>query len=111
MTGVIETDNIRRDFTFNLKLTTPNLVVKIRKGDPLGAFIPLPRRYIDKFEIDLATNYFSDEVILNEYLEAVSLGEERNGPDKERPHQSGRRYFNGLHSDGTSYTDHQKKLI
>lgn len=111
MTGVIETDNIRRDFTFNLKLTTPRLVVKIRKGDPLGAFIPVPRRYVDKFELDLATNHFNNEIIENEYLEAVKLGEERNGPDKEKPHESGRRYFNGIHADGTSYTDHQKRLM
>lgn len=111
MTGVVETDNIRRDFTFNLKLTTPNLVVKIRKGDPIGAFIPVPRRYIDKFEIDLATNYFNQDLISNEHLEAVKLGEERNGPDKDKPHKSGRRYFNGIHSDESEYKDHQKRLI
>lgn len=111
MTGVIETDQIRRDFTFNLKLTTPNQTVKIRKGDPIGAFIPVPRRLVDKFDIDLVTNYFSDEVIENEHLEAARLTKERMGPDKSRPHESGRRYFNGLHSDGTPYQDHQKKLI
>ena len=111
MTGVIETDQIRRDFTFNLKITTPNTVIQIRKGDPVGAFIPMPRRYADKFEIDLASNYFTDEVINNEHEEGARLSEERLGSDKERPHESGRRYFNGVHSDGKPYTDHQKKLI
>lgn len=40
----------------------------------------------------------------------MSLGVERNGTDKEKPHMAGRRYFNGLHSDGNKYQDHQKRI-
>lgn len=111
MTGIIETDQIRRDFSFNLKITVPNMVIKVRKGDPVGAFIPVQRRFIDNFEIDLVSNYFNDEIINNEHLEEQKLNEEREGPDKDKPHKSGRRYFNGIHTDGTKYPDHQKKLI
>jgi hypothetical protein len=87
------------------------MVIKVRKGDPVGAFIPVQRRFIDNFEIDLVSNYFNDEIINNEHLEEQKLNEEREGPDKDKPHKSGRRYFNGIHTDGTKYPDHQKKLI
>jgi hypothetical protein len=110
MTGVIETDQIRRDFTFNLKITMPNMVIKVRKGDPVGAFIPVQRRFIDNFEVDLVSNYFNNDVIDNEHLEEQKLNKEREMVDKNKPNKSGRRYFNGIHSDGTKYPDHQKKL-
>ena len=50
MAGVIETDNLRRNFTFNLKIQIPNLEVFIPKGTPLAAFIPIPRYYCDSFD-------------------------------------------------------------
>lgn len=110
MTGVIETDQIRRDFTFNLKITVPNLTITVKKGDPLGAFIPIKRRFIDKFEVDLVGNYFEESLHINELEESAALSRERVGPDKNRPHESGRRYFNGTHSTGEKYKDHQKRL-
>lgn len=110
MTGVIECDQIRRDFTYNFKITVPNYVVKVRKGDPLGAFIPIPRYYVDKFDVDLVYNHFDKEVVFNDNLESGKLSYERNTTDKEKPHDSGRRYFNGVHFDDTPYTDHQKRV-
>lgn len=110
MTGVIECDQIRRDFTFNIKITIPNIKISVKKGDALGAFIPIPRYFVDNFEVDLAENYFDKNIIANEIKEVFSLNEERLGPDIGKPHQSGRRYFNGIHSDDTKYKDHQKRL-
>lgn len=110
MTGIIETDEIRRDFSFNLKITVPNMVISIRKGDPLGAFIPIPKRFGDDFEVDLVDNYFDQKIYLNEIKESNALNLERSSIDKYKPHQAGRRYFNGMHSDGTKYNDHQKSL-
>lgn len=111
MTGVIETDQIRRDFTFNIKMTLPNYKVSIRKGDPLGAFMPVPRYFVDNFNLKLMKDLYSKEVWDTEISESKRLKDERMGPDKEKPHMSGRRYFNGNHSDGSLYTDHQKKLV
>ena len=37
MTGVVETDNLRRDFTFNLKVTRPNFPIEIAVGDVIAA--------------------------------------------------------------------------
>lgn len=110
LTGVIECDNIRRDFTFNFKMTTPNTTIVISKGDPLGAFIPIPRYFVDKFEVDDASNYFSSELIAKDIAESGRLSHERNTVDKDRAHSSGRRYFGGEHTDGTKYPDHQKRV-
>ena len=61
MTGVIETDQIRRDFTFNLKITVPNMVVSVKKGDALGAFIPIPRHFVDGFNLKIVSEIFEME--------------------------------------------------
>jgi hypothetical protein len=110
LTGVIECDNIRRDFTFNFKITTPDTTIVISKGDPLGAFIPIPRYFVDQFEIDDATTYFSEDLIAKEIGESNRLSTERDTVDKEKTHASGRRYFNGEHTDGVKYQDHQKRV-
>ena len=110
MTGVVETDQIRRDFTFNLKITVPNYTVKVNKGDIIGAFIPIPRYFVDKFGVSLVTDLFNADLHLNETKEAKLLGIERSTTDREKNHLAGRRYFKGLHSDETSYTDHQKTI-
>jgi len=110
MTGVIETDNIRRDFTFNLKITVPDYKVEVRKGDPLGAFIPIPRNFVEKFEVVPAIDIFEREVVENDIQESQVLSNERQTVDLVKPHQSGRRYFSGKHSDGTKYPEHQKRV-
>lgn len=110
LTGVVETDQIKRDFTFNFKVTVPNYEIKIRKGDAVGAFIPVPRYFVDKFELEYVEDMFEKELWYNELEEGIALSEERNGLDKNKPHESGRRYFNGTHSNNISYQDHQKKI-
>jgi hypothetical protein len=108
LTGVIETDNIRRDFTFNFKVTVPNLKIEIRKGDPLGAFIPIQRGFVENFTVGHIDSYFPKELHINERSESDRLGVERDTVDRQKPHSSGRRYFKGLHTDGTEYVNHQK---
>lgn len=110
MTGVIETDQIKRDFTFNIKVTVPNLKITVKKGDALGAFIPIPRYFVDNFDVKLVSDVFDKELHINELEEVKILSNERTTTDKDRPHESGRRYFNGINSDGTPYADHQKRV-
>ena len=105
MTGVIETDNIRRDFTFNFKITVPNHKISVRKGDPVGAFIPIPRYFVDEFSVALIED---KELHKNEVKESLVLGKERETTDLNMPHRAGRRYFKGLHTNESSYSDHQK---
>lgn len=111
MTGVIETDQLRRDFTFNLKITVPNTWIGVRKGDPLGAFIPIPRYFVDNFEVDIVSNYFEEGLVKNERIDGREFDRQRAADDKRKPHESGRKYFNGIHAFGEKYTDHQKRLI
>jgi len=111
ITGVIETDQIRRDFTFNLKITIPNYTVKIHAGDAVGAFIPIKRGSIEKFQLEEISENFALDLHINEVAEANRLGKERATVDRDKPHTAGRRYFNGVHTDGTKYPDHQKKLV
>jgi Family of unknown function (DUF6065) len=110
ITGVVETDNLRRDFTFNLKITVPHYRVSIKKGDPLGAFLPIPRYFVDKFDMASAHEHFSEEVFMQEKNDVAELGKQRSGSDKEKAHESGRKYFNGEHAYGEPYPDHQKRV-
>jgi hypothetical protein len=110
MTGVIETDQIRRDFTFNLKMTLPNHKIEVRKGDALGAFIPIPRNFVENFKVVPAVDVFPVDIVQNDIDESNALSTERTTVDIPRPHMSGRRYFNGNHTDGSKYSDHQKRM-
>jgi len=110
MTGIIETDQLRRDFTFNLKVTIPHYPIKIRKGDVLGAFIPVPRHFVDNFDLDIVHNHFDRELYDNEMFDGEELNRQRQHDDKEKPHDSGRKYFRGEHAFGEKYVDHQKRV-
>lgn len=110
MTGIVETDQIRRDFTFNMKVTIPDYKITIRKGDPVGAFIPIPRYFVDQFSVHNVTEFFDEELHANEVGDAKELSRQRNEEDKEKPHESGRKYFRGEHAYGEKYSDHQKRV-
>lgn len=108
MTGVIETDNLRRDFTFNLKITKPNIYVEFKKGDPVGAFIPIPRYYADKFSLSYADEFFSEEEIDLEHKTGAEFGRQRAGEDQQKTHAAGRKYFEGIDAWGNEFPDHQR---
>jgi hypothetical protein len=110
MTGVVEADQIRRDFTFNLKVTVPNYKISIRKGDAIGAFIPIPRYFVDKFEISTIYDEFDQVSHQAELDEMREFGRQRQNEDSSRPHESGRKYFNGEHAFGESFADHQRRV-
>ena len=110
MTGVIETDNIRRDFSFNFKITDPGRTIRVNKGDILGAFIPIPRYFVDGFELDTVDKYFNQTVLNNEYTDNSEFNRQRVSDDLEMPHQSGRKYFKGEHAFGDKFSDHQKHI-
>lgn len=109
LTAVIETDNLRRDFTFNIKVVVPNQEILIKKGTPLAAFIPIQRYFVDDFKIELANNVFDKPVIDNERGMSVKFEEERNN-DKFKPKEVGRLYYRGLDADFNKFDDHQKHV-
>lgn len=116
LTGVVETDNLRRSFTFNLKVTTPHKKIYIKKGDWLASFIPVPRFYVEKFKLENLEEIYSEEIIKNEKEDMGKLLWERfnhkdHGGDIGKPNDSGRRYFKGLFPDDTPYKNHQKRIV
>ena len=81
MTGVIETDNLRAPFTFNLKVQMPNVLINVPIGTPLAAFIPIPRGYSDSFKLKFAEDIFDENIVIEE-LQAISdMGIQRNDID------------------------------
>lgn len=111
MNGVIEADNLRSLFTFNLKVLTPNKEIKIKKGDPLSAFMPIQRYFVDKFELKNAEDYFDKETLDSEHTHLEMFFWERHMLDHvTKKGGVGRRYYQGIHHDDTKFKDHQKKI-
>lgn len=108
MTGVIETDNLRQNFTFNLKVQIPNIRVHIPAGNPLAAFIPVPRYYCDNFTLENAENLFSKEIIDEEINATVDAGKHRKDIQPTLKHGVGKHYMQGKDIYGNVFKDHQK---
>jgi hypothetical protein len=116
LTGVVETDNIRMPFTFNLKIQEPNRLMSFPKGTPIVAFVPIQRYFVDKFSVIDAKNVFNENII-NEELEASrkhALKRENN----QYKDQSGaklkevldRHYMVGEDIYGNKFNDHQRSV-
>ncbi len=108
MTGVVETDNLRRSFTFNLKIQIPNIRVNIVAGYPLGAFIPIPRYYSDKFNLDFAENLFDKEIVDEEIRADKDTGKYRDEVEPNLKNRVGKHYMQGKDVYGNIFKDHQK---
>ena len=110
MTGVVETDNLRRDFTFNLRITRKNEKIIINKGDYIGCVLPIPRYFADGFTLKNAEDILTSNQILEEQQTMADFGDERRNLDRSKPHGNGRRYFNGEDIYSCPFSDHQKKI-
>jgi hypothetical protein len=107
LTGVIESDNLRRDFTFNIKVTSKKEIY-FKKNEPIAAFIPIPRYFADEFNLKFADELFSNDVIQKEYDIQKIFSFERENVDKYKPHMAGKRYMKGTDAYGNKFNDHQK---
>ena len=118
MSAVIEADNLQRDFTYSLKVTVPNIDIKINKGDMLAMILPIKRYYADGFEIKDAREIFPTS-ILKEEIRALG---DHSAPDAELNQERGtfggisededRKlgiYFKGYDPYGNKYKEHQRK--
>jgi len=108
LNGIVETDNIRRDFIFNIKIQMPNIKVNIPAGFPLAAFVPIPRYFADNFDIVDAENIFPENIILDELNAEFDAGLKREIVDPDLPNKVGRDYFRGQDVYGNKFSDHQK---
>jgi hypothetical protein len=107
MNGVIETDNIRRNFTFNLKVHLPNVQIAIPKGTPIAAFIPIPRYFADNFDMRFADEVFSEEVIMEEFQASEDANTQRQEIELKSTPRVGRDYFRGQDVYGNKFESHQ----
>jgi hypothetical protein len=111
MSGVVESDNLRMGFTFNLKLT-PNVKVSINKGDIIAAFIPIERYYVENYKLTNFADIYGKDIYDNESNELEKFGAERLNLSKNKgTGVLGRRYFYGKNMDNKKYKDHQKSKI
>jgi hypothetical protein len=110
MTGVVETDNLRRDFTYNLRITRPNYKIKINKGNYIGCVIPYPRHFIDNFTVTNAMDILSEQEVQIERDCAKAFGLERSTVDIKKKHRNGKRYWRGEDIYGNKFDDHQTGL-
>jgi len=110
MTGVIETDNLRRDFTFNLKVTTPNIEIAVKAGDIVAAILPVPRFSVENYKIALADDLMPTEVLANERQAGLDFAKERSEDDIHKPRGNGRRYFDGVDIYDNEFHQHQKTV-
>ena len=108
MTGVIETDNVRRNFSFNLKVQIPNLPIYITAGTPIAAFMPIPRYYSDGFEIKHAEDIFDEETINEEYQTEIDTETFRFDVEPTLLNHVGRQYLIGEDVYGNKFPDHQR---
>jgi hypothetical protein len=100
---------LRRNFSFNLKIQTPNVLTLIPAKTPLAAFIPLPRYFADKFELKLAEDIFTEEIIKEELQADLDATNYRNNVEVNLPHNVGKHYFQGTDVYKNVFPDHQKR--
>ena len=110
MAAVIETDNLRRDFTFNLRVTRQDEEIFIPKGSPIGCVLPYPRHFIDQYKVKLASEILEPEVAENERRTMRYHAIERSEYDVGNKHSIGRRYMVGEDIYGNKFEDHQITL-
>jgi len=108
--GVIETDNLRRDFTFNLKIVKPGRRVRVKKGDIISGLIPIPRYFVDDFSIGRGSDYFTQETLADENRQTFKFAKLRSEDDINKPQAVGKLYWRGLDADENEFDDHQRKL-
>jgi hypothetical protein len=112
MTGVVESDNIRFTFTINIKIDTPNTLIRVEKDTPIAGILPIPRYFCDSFSLVSAYDIFDEAVIeeeravIREHNDARAEANNTTGaPDK--------MYYRGMDIRGNKFNDHQlpsKKL-
>jgi hypothetical protein len=107
MSGVIETDNLRRDFSINIKLHHPGTYT-FNTHNVLATVIPIPRYFADSFNLELAENIFEEDVILEEIQANIDTLSHRENVEINLKDSVGRLYFSGKDVYGNMFPDHQK---
>jgi hypothetical protein len=103
MTGVVEADNLRHDFTINLKVQTPNVKTFIPKGTPIAGIIPIPRYFVENFNLVNAEDIFDKSTLEEEAFAETHFSEYK----KEMNTGLNNHYKRGTDVYGNKFLDHQ----
>jgi hypothetical protein len=111
MSGVIETDNIRGQFTFNIKLQMPGITTTLKKGMPISGIIPIPRYFADGFSLKDARDIFTQEEVDEENKANDDHADLRFNDilkaQKENKYKPDRLYMRGMDVYKNKFPDHQ----
>jgi hypothetical protein len=110
MTGVVETDNIRRDFSLNLKLQMPDFTTYIPKGSALAAILPIPRYFVDKFTVVPGSDVFTPEVLDVETQACEDAYTYREVEQPKHKFNVSQHYLKGMDVYDNKFYDHQRSL-
>lgn len=112
MAAMVETDQLRRNFTFNLKITRANADITIRAGEPVAWMMPYPRYFFDSHEYQEQDNITVSKEVQQQELDAAALAAiERTEIDSKVVGQNGYRYLDGVDIYGNRFPDHQTKIL
>jgi hypothetical protein len=111
LNGVVETDNIRGPFTFNIKLQIPGITTTLKKGMPVSAILPIPRYFADGFTLKDAADIFTQQ----EVEEETKAGEDHSNlrfstnteARKDHKYKPDRLYMSGMDVYKNKFPDHQ----
>lgn len=111
LNGVVETDNLRGNFTFNIKMQIPGITTTLRKGMPISGIIPIPRYFSDGFSLIDASDIFTPQEMSEEF-EAYKIHSELRletniEAQSENKYTPDRLYMRGLDVYGNQFPDHQ----
>jgi hypothetical protein len=111
MSGVVETDNIRGHFTFNIKIQIPGITTTLRKGMPISGIIPIPRYFSDGFSLKDASEIFTAEEINEEFQASkdhkVLRQKTNTDANLKNEYHPDRLYLRGMDIYGNKFPDHQ----
>jgi hypothetical protein len=103
MTGVVEADNLRHDFTINLRVQTPNVRIFIPKGTPIAGLIPIPRYFVENFNLVNAEDIFDEQTLEEENFAKSHFSEYKNKMNTGLNNH----YKHGTDVYGNKFLDHQ----
>jgi len=90
--------------------TPNNTIIEILDEGDNPNYLPIPRYFVDGFELQNGYDVFTAEEIQEEQQIMHEFGIERSTKDIEKPNGNGRRYFNGEDVRGCPFHNHQKKI-
>lgn len=106
MNAVVETDQLRRDFTFNFKITEPHYDIFIPKGSPLAALVPYPRYFHDGYEVEV----LKDKNQLETFRKSLEYFTQERNEEYQKGSKPSLRYMKGEDVFGNKFDEHQKSL-